>query len=60
MILKDYGKARNFCAIYVALIAVAFLMIIDITSASIYFHWYLKKDITIITNINTVTETVIC
>ena len=38
--------------------AVAFLIIISISSAFIYFHWYLKND-ACITNINLRTEKVI-
>ena len=59
MIHNDYGKVCNSCTIYIVLFVIAFLIIIDISSTFIYFPWYLKKDSTIITNINPDTETVI-
>ena len=49
--LNDYERLCNSCTMYIALFVIAFLIIISIISAFIYFHWYLKKsDI----------ETVIC
>ena len=39
-------------------IVIASLMIIGISTAFVYFHWYLKSDINI-TNINPGAETVI-
>ena len=59
MIHKDYKKVCNSCTIYIVLFVIAFSIIIGISSAVIYFHWYLKKDNTIITNINPCTEAVI-
>ena len=32
----------QFCAIYIVLSVIAFLIIIGISSAYFYFHWYLK------------------
>ena len=59
MIHNDYGNICNFCTIYFVLFIIAFLIIIDFSSAYFYFHLYLKNDNTIITNINLGTETVI-
>ena len=56
---NDYKNICNSCTIYILLFVIAFLIIISISSGFIYFHWYLKKDSTIITNINPGTETVI-
>ena len=42
------------------LFVVTILMIIVISSAFIYFHWYLRKSNTGVININPDTETVIC
>ena len=44
--VNDYEKVCSTCTIYIVLFVVAFLNIIGINSAFIYFHWYLKKDIT--------------
>ena len=41
--LNDYESVCNSCTIYIALFVIAFLIIIGISSAFIYFHWYLKK-----------------
>ena len=49
--LNDYRKLYNSCTIYIVLFAIAFLIIIGISSAFIYFHWFMKSD-TNITNIN--------
>ena len=57
--LNDYENVCNSCRIYIVLFVIAFLIIIDISSAFIYFHWYLKKSSTNITNINPGTETLI-
>ena len=38
MIYNDYGNLCNSCTIYIVLFAIAFLIIIDITSAYFYFH----------------------
>ena len=55
--LNNYRKICNSCTIYIVLLVIAFSIIIGISSAFIYFHWYLKKDNAIITNINSNTET---
>ena len=39
--LNDYKKVCNSCTIYIVLFALAFLIIFSISSAFIYFHWYL-------------------
>ena len=39
--LNDYKKVCNSCTIYIGLFALAFLIIFSISSAFIYFHWYL-------------------
>ena len=36
-------KVCDSCTIYIVLFAVAFLIIIGISSAYFYFHWYLKR-----------------
>ena len=56
--LNDYRKVCNSCTICTVLFVIAFLIIIGISSAFIYFHQYLKSD-TNITNVNPSTETVI-
>ena len=55
--LNNYRKICNSCTIYIVLLVISFSIIIGISSAFIYFHWYLKKDNAIITNINSNTET---
>ena len=44
--LKDYEKICISCTVYLVLFLIAFLMIIGISSAYFYFHWYLIKDFT--------------
>ena len=56
--LYDYKNICVSCTIYIVLFFIAFLIIISISSAFIYFHWYLKND-ACITNINLRTEKVI-
>ena len=46
MIHNDYRNVCNSCTICTILFAIAFLIIIGISSAYFYFHWYFKKDIT--------------
>ena len=41
--LNDYGSVCNSCTIYIGLFVIAFLIVIGISNAFIYFHWYLKK-----------------
>ena len=55
--LNDYKNVCISCTIYIVLFIIAFLIIIGIYSAFIYFYWNLKRD-TDITNINPGTETV--
>ena len=57
--LNDHENVCGSCAIYIVLFVIAFLIIIGISSAFIYFHWYLKKSSTGVININPGTETVI-
>ena len=59
MIHNDYEKSCNSCAIYITLFVIVFLIVIGISSAYFYFHWYLKKDNAIITSISSGTITVI-
>ena len=59
MIHNDYRNVCNSCTIYIESFAITFLIIIGISSEFTYFHWYLKKSNTNITNINANTETVI-
>ena len=56
---NDYENVCNSCTEYIALFVIAFLIIIGINGVFIYFHWYLKKSNTNITNINPGTETII-
>ena len=39
MIMKEY----NSCTIYILLSVIAFLIIMGVSSACFYFHWYLKN-----------------
>ena len=57
--LNDYGSVCGSCAVCIVLFVIAFLMMIGISSAFIYFYWYLKKSNTFVININPGTETVI-
>ena len=41
--LNDYENVCGSCTVYIVLFAIAFLIIIGVSSAFIYFHWYLKK-----------------
>ena len=54
--LNDCKNVCGFCAVYIVLFVIFFLVSISISSTFIYFHWYLK---TISTNNNPRTETVI-
>ena len=55
--LNDHKKVCNSRTIYTVLFVIAFLITISISSAFIYFHWYLKSDASI-TNLNAGNETV--
>ena len=57
--LNDYRSVCGACTIYIVLFVIAFLIIIVISSAFIYFHWYLKKSNTNVVNINPGTEAII-
>ena len=57
--LNDYENICRSCTIYIVLFAIPFLIIIGISRAFIYFHWYLKKSNTDVININPSTVTVI-
>ena len=57
--LNDYGKICNSCTVYVLLLVIFFITSVSISSIFIYFHWYLKRRYTNITNVNDNTETVI-
>ena len=56
MTYNDYENVYYSCTIYIVLFVITFLIIIGISSVCTYFHWYLKKRSTIITNINPGTE----
>ena len=57
--INDYEKICNSCTVYIVLLVIFFILSISISSIFIYFHWYLKKSNTSVTNINPSTETVI-
>ena len=40
--LNDYERVCWSCTVYITLFVIAFLIMIGISSAFIYFHWYLK------------------
>ena len=56
MIIKKICNSRT---VYIILLVIFFITSIGISCVFICFYWYLKKDITNITNINASTETVI-
>ena len=54
--LTDHRKVCNSCTICIVLLVITCLITISIIIAYFYFHWYLKKDNTIInTSFNTET-----
>ena len=57
--LNGYERLCNFYATDIELFFIVFFVIIGISSAFIYFHWYLKQDNAIVANIISNTETVI-
>ena len=40
------------CTLFIVLFAIAFVIVIGISSAFVYFHWYLKSSNTGVININ--------
>ena len=46
--LNDYEKVCNSCTVYIVLLAIFFIISISLSSAFIYFHWYLKQVILIL------------
>ena len=46
--LNDYENVCGSCTVYIVLFVIAFLIIIGISSAFIYYHWYLKNSFEII------------
>ena len=40
--LNDYESVCWSCTVYITLFVIAFLIMIGISSAFIYFHWYLE------------------
>ena len=59
MIYNGYGNVSNSCTLYIVLFFIAFTIIIGISSAHFYFHWYLEISNINIPNINANTDTVI-
>ena len=58
--LIDYENVCKSCRTYIALLVIAFLIIIGISGAYFYFNWYLKTiNTNVITNINANTESVV-
>ena len=49
--LNDYGKVYNSCTIHIVLLVIFFIINTGISTAFIYFHWYLKRS-----NANTITN----
>ena len=41
--LNDHRKVCNSCTIYIVLFVIDFLIIIGISTAFVYFNWYLKR-----------------
>ena len=50
--INDYEKIFSSCSAYIVLLAIFFILSINISSVFVYFHWYLKKSSTGVTNIN--------
>ena len=44
MVYNDYGNVCTSSTIYTVSFFIVFLIIIGISSAFIYFHWYLKRN----------------
>ena len=49
--LNEYGRVCNFYTLYIVLLVIFFIIITGISSAFIYFYWYLKRN-----NTNTITN----
>ena len=47
--LNDFKKVCGFCILYIVLLVIFFKTSICISSVFIYFHWYLKKIIFVLT-----------
>ena len=45
--LNDYEKIRRSCTVYIVLFVIFFIISINISSAFIYFHWYLRRAVLI-------------
>ena len=56
--LDDYRNVCNYCTLYIVLSVMFLIMSISISSAFIYFYWYLKKYNTHV-KFNTNTQTTI-
>ena len=41
--LNGYGKMCNSCTVHIVLLVIFSMISISISSAFIYFHWYLKR-----------------
>ena len=57
--INDYEKLCSFCSVYTVLLVIFFILSISISSVFIYFHQYLKKSNTGVTDSNSSTEMVI-
>ena len=57
--LNDYEQIFNCCSVYIVLLVIFFIISISIRSVFIYFHWYLNKSKTGVTNTNPNTDAVI-
>ena len=49
--INDYEKICTSCSVHIVLLVIFFLLRIRVSSVFIYFHWYLKKSNTGVTNI---------
>ena len=56
---NDYEKICSSFSVQILLMVIFFILSISIHSVFIYFHWYIKKSNTGVTNINPRSETVI-
>ena len=43
MYYNSYGNVCNSCAVYISLFVIFLMIRISISSAFVYFHWYIKK-----------------